>query len=83
MPIYEFICQECKNIFELLTIKEGNLVEIKCSTCDSDNLERVMSKVTVPSGGNPFFFPGSASSARHDRKNYSVSFGQHYPGWFR
>ena len=52
MPIYEFICQECKNIFELLAIKEGDLVEIKCPTCDSDNLERVMSKVTVTSGGN-------------------------------
>lgn len=52
MPIYEFICQECKNIFELLAIKEGDLVEIKCPTCDSDNLERVLSKVTVTSGGN-------------------------------
>jgi len=50
MPIYEFICQECKNIFELLAIKEGDLVEMKCPTCDSDNLERVMSKVTVTSG---------------------------------
>jgi putative FmdB family regulatory protein len=30
MPIYEFICQECKNIFELLAIKEGDLVEVKC-----------------------------------------------------
>ena len=26
MLIYEFICQECKNIFELLAKKEGNLV---------------------------------------------------------
>jgi putative FmdB family regulatory protein len=52
MPIYEFICQECKNIFELLAIKESDLVEIKCPTCDSDNLERVLSKVTVTSRGN-------------------------------
>jgi putative FmdB family regulatory protein len=52
MPIYEFICQECKNIFELLAIKEGDLVEIKCPTCDSDNLERVLSKVTVTSNSN-------------------------------
>jgi putative FmdB family regulatory protein len=51
MPIYEFICQECKHIFELLAIKEGDLVEIKCPTCGADNLERVMSKVTVTSGG--------------------------------
>jgi putative FmdB family regulatory protein len=52
MPIHEFICQECKNIFELLAIKEGDLVEVKCPTCDSDNLERVLSKVTETSRGN-------------------------------
>jgi putative FmdB family regulatory protein len=52
MPIYEFICQECKNIFELLAIKEGDLIEIKCPACSSNNLERAMSKVTVTSGGN-------------------------------
>jgi putative FmdB family regulatory protein len=52
MPIYEFVCQECKKIFELLAIKEGDLVEIKCPTCDSDNLERMLSKVTVTPRGN-------------------------------
>jgi len=52
MPIYEFICQDCKNVFELLSIKKGDLVEIKCPTCESGNLERVMSKVTVNSGSN-------------------------------
>ena len=83
MPIYEFICQECKNIFELLAIKEGNLVEIKCPTCDSDNLKRVMRKVTVPSGGNPVFSRIPHQVGGMTRKNYSVSFGQHYPGWFR
>jgi hypothetical protein len=46
MPIYEFIAGMQKH-FELLAIKRGDLVEIKCPTCDSDNLERVLSKVTV------------------------------------
>ena len=49
MPIYEFICQNCRNIFELLAIKEGDLIEIKCPTCSSNNLERVMSRVNVTS----------------------------------
>jgi len=52
MPIYEFLCRECKNIFELLAIKESDLIEMKCPTCDSDHLERVLSKITVTSGGN-------------------------------
>jgi len=75
MPIYEFICQECKNIFELLAIKECNLVEIKCPACDSDNLERVMSKVTLSSGGNPVFSRIPHQVLGRKRKNYSVSFG--------
>jgi hypothetical protein len=48
MPLYEFICHECENIFELLATKEGDLVEIKFPTYDSDNLERVMSKGWKP-----------------------------------
>ncbi|WAC08288.1 MAG: zinc ribbon domain-containing protein [Thermodesulfobacteriota bacterium] len=52
MPIYEFICLECKNIFELLAVKKGDLLEIKCPSCDSDNLERAMSKIATTSGGN-------------------------------
>ncbi|MFH0811965.1 MAG: zinc ribbon domain-containing protein [Pseudomonadota bacterium] len=50
MPIYEFICQECRNTFELLALKESDLVETKCPTCGSENFERVMSSVNVISG---------------------------------
>jgi putative FmdB family regulatory protein len=52
MPIYEFICQECRNIFELLALSSGDLIEIKCPNCNSENLERVMSKVNVVSGSS-------------------------------
>ena len=47
MPIYEFICQECRNTVELLALKKGDLLELKCPECDSENLERVLSKVSV------------------------------------
>ncbi len=47
MPIYEFICQRCRNNFELLAIKKDDTVEIKCPNCGSENIERVMSKINI------------------------------------
>lgn len=47
MPIYEFICQECRNIFELLAMKPGDLLEIRCPHCGAEKLERVLSNVNV------------------------------------
>ncbi len=52
MPIYEFICRECRNIFELLALNSGDLIEVKCPACNSENLERVMSRVNITSGGS-------------------------------
>lgn len=49
MPIYEFICQSCRNIFELLSLKQDDLLEPKCPNCGSENLERVMSRTNVGS----------------------------------
>jgi putative FmdB family regulatory protein len=55
MPIYEFKCLECENIFEMLLINANETVEMKCSKCKSKNLERVMSTTNYSvgaSGGN-------------------------------
>jgi putative FmdB family regulatory protein len=49
MPIYEFICERCRNNFELLAIKKDDTVEIKCPNCGSENIERVMSKINISS----------------------------------
>jgi len=57
MPIYEFRCQECRRTVELLALKKGDLLELECPHCHSENLERVLSKVNVntnsPSGTQP------------------------------
>jgi putative FmdB family regulatory protein len=55
MPIYEFKCLECENIFEVLLINANENLEMKCSKCKSENLERVMSTTNFAmgaSGGN-------------------------------
>ncbi len=43
MPIYEFKCSECQDLFELLVVKSGEDVEMKCPKCGADTFERVMS----------------------------------------
>ncbi len=55
MPIYEFKCLECENIVEMLLINVNETIEMKCSKCNSKNLERVMSTTNYSvgaSGGN-------------------------------
>lgn len=46
MPIYEFRCQRCHNIFELLALKKDDSVEVKCPKCGSLEIERVMSRIS-------------------------------------
>ena len=43
MPIYEFRCLECKDIFEILFIAEDDEKIIACPECKGENLQRVLS----------------------------------------
>ena len=43
MPIYEFRCESCQEIFEHLAITAGEIVELKCPACGGSDLARVMS----------------------------------------
>ncbi|HDD35472.1 MAG TPA: zinc ribbon domain-containing protein [Candidatus Desulfofervidus auxilii] len=46
MPIYEFRCLRCGEVFELLKLKtQDERLEMKCPECGSSNIERVLSKI--------------------------------------
>lgn len=48
MPIYEFRCLKCGKVFELLKLKkEDESIRMKCPTCGSPEIERVLSTVNV------------------------------------
>lgn len=48
MPIYEFKCLKCGNIFELLQLtKEKNNAEMKCPECNSEEIEKLLSTISV------------------------------------
>ncbi|MCX5781345.1 MAG: zinc ribbon domain-containing protein [Elusimicrobia bacterium] len=60
MPIYEYLCNKCKEKFEKLIIEKGNTV--KCPKCGSAEVEKQFSsfsggsskktaKASCPSGG--------------------------------
>lgn len=55
MPIYEFKCLDCQNISEILLTNSNEKIQLKCSKCGCENLERVMSTTNYAmgiSGGN-------------------------------
>ncbi len=48
MPIYEFRCLVCGHVFELLKLKrECKEIEMKCPKCSSEEVEKVLSTISV------------------------------------
>jgi putative FmdB family regulatory protein len=43
MPIYEFRCESCSQIFEHLAISSNDKFEAKCPHCGGEEIARVMS----------------------------------------
>ena len=52
MPIYEFRCLDCQNLFELLVLTDNEKVEMKCPSCNSETFERIMSTTNFNMGGS-------------------------------
>ena len=43
MPIYEFRCDSCGEVFEHLAMSAGDQLEVQCPHCQGQELSRVMS----------------------------------------
>ena len=44
MPIFEFRCVECGDIFEKLLLNSNEEADMSCPNCRSESLERVVSR---------------------------------------
>lgn len=58
MPIFEFRCVECGEVSERLFMSPDEKVEMACPKCNSETLERVVSRTNYtmgvgPGGGHP------------------------------
>ena len=74
MPAYKFRCDSCKSFFEvIMTITEyiNHNLEIKCSKCNSENITRVPTILTVVYKGNGFYSTDS-KERKKDEKGISA-----------
>jgi putative FmdB family regulatory protein len=56
MPIYEIQCDTCGKTAEVLVVKQSE--SLKCPSCGSDRVQRVMSATSSLTGRAPQRFPG-------------------------
>jgi len=52
MPLYEFKCLKCNDIFELLIMNNKDKVEMKCPKCNSDSFEKIISSTNYAMGSS-------------------------------
>jgi putative FmdB family regulatory protein len=65
MPIYEFRCLSCNHYFELLSVRKDDTLEMKCPSCEAEEVERVLSCVS--------YVMGSSSSSKETDKTKVTS----------
>jgi putative FmdB family regulatory protein len=62
MPIYEFKCLKCNEVTELIVKSSQDQMEMVCSKCGSEHLERVISTINFSMGGGARAAQGSAQT---------------------
>jgi putative FmdB family regulatory protein len=53
MPIFEFRCLECGNLFEKLFLNSDEKLDIACPSCQSRSFARVVSRANYVMGTGP------------------------------
>jgi putative FmdB family regulatory protein len=53
MPLFEFRCLKCNDLFEILVMGKQDELEMQCPHCGSEDFERVMSSSTYAAGPGP------------------------------
>jgi putative FmdB family regulatory protein len=64
MPIYEFKCLKCNDIFELLLMTNDQKLEPSCPKCHSREIERVLSAASYNIGNRTGQSNGAISQSR-------------------
>ncbi|MGW8194286.1 MAG: FmdB family zinc ribbon protein [Desulforhopalus sp.] len=47
MPIYEYKCDNCGTIFEVLTLSASDNGPVICTSCNSDKVAKVLSTISL------------------------------------
>ena len=52
MPMFEYRCNECGTVSEILTGVSREDPEVKCDDCDSNNVKKLISVMNFSVGGS-------------------------------
>jgi putative FmdB family regulatory protein len=52
MPIYEYICKDCKNEFEVIRPMSQADAPMACAKCGGEDIKRKLSRFYAESGGS-------------------------------
>ncbi|MDD3554341.1 MAG: zinc ribbon domain-containing protein [Deltaproteobacteria bacterium] len=52
MPIYEFICEKCKTIFETLVLSSQQKKDVTCPQCKTDQVKKMPSGFSCNCGSD-------------------------------
>jgi putative FmdB family regulatory protein len=64
MPIYEFRCLKCQELFEFLAVKTDDTMETRCPHCGAEDFERVMSSTNFAMGSGASSNAGASKQTR-------------------
>lgn len=68
MPLYEFRCQDCKNLFEALVTSSTDADDVSCTKCASKNIKKTISatsfRISSSGSGVPAGALSGCSSSR-------------------
>ena len=71
MPIYEFKCQECQMVFEVISTSSGDSQEVKCAKCGSAKVRKTISAASFRINSGSSSIPSGALSGCSSKSGFS------------
>ncbi len=71
MPIYEYRCQECKALFELISTSTESAPAPTCPKCQSANVKKTISASSFRISGGTSSIPSGALSGCSTKSGFS------------
>ena len=71
MPIYEYRCQECKNLFEAIFTSTEASAEVTCPKCNSSAVKKTISASSFRISSGSSSIPSGALSGCSTKSGFS------------